>query len=186
MNDRSQSRLLEGQTAALLAGARRALAGGLGTDEGARVLREIGLETGEDFHTLFEGWLAAAPDGARRVSDLSPEDFWDRLSAFFATLGWGGLSQEQLHPGLLALDGEDWLESADRHEPQPACHFTTGLIAGMLHRVAGGDVAVMEVECRSAGDARCRFLVGSDLALESVFDSLESGASLSVAVANLG
>jgi hypothetical protein len=52
---------------------------------------------------------------------------------------------------------------------QPSCHFTTGVLANILGRAADGEVAVLEVECRSRGDQRCRFLFGGADAVYSVY-----------------
>jgi hypothetical protein len=41
--------------------------------------------------------------------------------------------------------------------------------------MAGETVAVMEVECRSKGDARCRFLAGSPDSLASLYDRMAQG-----------
>jgi len=43
-------------------------------------------------------------------------------------------------------------------------------------------VAVMEVECRSRGDARCRFLAGSPDTLSALYDRMAQGSSYSEAL----
>jgi hypothetical protein len=47
-------------------------------------------------------------------------------------------------------------------------------------------VAVLEVECRSAGDARCRFLIGSADVMGQVYDEMGRGAAYPAAVAEVG
>ena len=59
------------------------------------------------------------------------------------------------------------------------------MLANVLGQVAGSDVAVLEVECRSRGDARCRFLFGSPEALNGVYRRLVGGENLDAAVAQL-
>jgi len=45
----------------------------------------------------------------------------------------------------------------------------------MLGRLAGEYVAVMEIECRSRGDERCRFLAGSAETLQAVYEGVSDG-----------
>jgi hypothetical protein len=81
-----------------------------------------------------------------------------------------------LTDGVLAFDAEAWAESTS--EPTslaPSCHLTCGLLADLLGRVAGHVVAVMEVECRSRGDARCRFLAGAPETLGALYERLAAG-----------
>jgi len=76
----------------------------------------------------------------------------------------------------LAVDSEDWAESDPAATtPGPACHVTAGVLAGMLGRLAGEYVAVMEIECRSRGDERCRFLAGSAETLQAVYEGVSDG-----------
>ncbi len=49
--------------------------------------------------------------------------------------------------------------------------------ADLLTRVAGRDLAVMEVECRSRRDGQCRFLLGSPDTLGAVYEGLREGRS---------
>ena len=57
----------------------------------------------------------------------------------------------------------------------PSCHLTTGMFADLFGRVAGAPVAVLEVECRSTGAPRCRFLVGSPAVMEQIYDDMGRG-----------
>lgn len=66
--------------------------------------------------------------------------------------------------------------------PYPACHISTGMFADLFGRLAGAPVAVLEVECRSAGQERCRFLVGSPEVMNLVYDEMGRGASYEEAV----
>jgi hypothetical protein len=43
-------------------------------------------------------------------------------------------------------------------------------------------LAVMEVECRSTGAERCRFLLGSTEVIEHVYNAMNSGESYEAAV----
>jgi hypothetical protein len=57
------------------------------------------------------------------------------------------------------------------------CFFSAGLLADFLGRLAGEAVAVMEVECRSRNDGRCRFLSASPETLQRVYDEMTAGRS---------
>src|SRR3989454_1407749 len=54
------------------------------------------------------------------------------------------------------------------------CFFTAGMLADFLGRLSEETVAVMEVECRSRGDARCRFLSATPEVLEKVYKDRKS------------
>ena len=57
------------------------------------------------------------------------------------------------------------------------------MFADFFGRIADAPLAVMEVECRTAGDARCRFLMGSTEVLQQVYDGMAAGAGYDEAVA---
>lgn len=172
-----------GLPAAALPDLHRALASGRSAEEAAAVARQIGFATGPAVHRALGERLSFA--GTRSVDALAADEFWTRLSEFFSSGGWGRLAFERLHTGVGALLGEDWIEAEGRSEGQPACHITTGLLADLLSRVAGSDLAVMEVECRATGDGTCRFLVGSPEALSEVYARIRAGSDYTEALADL-
>jgi hypothetical protein len=55
------------------------------------------------------------------------------------------------------------------------CFFSTGMLADFLGRLSGEPVAVMEVECRSRSDARCRFLSATTETLQRVYEQMTQG-----------
>jgi predicted hydrocarbon binding protein len=169
---------------ASLAALRRELAAAVGGDAAARALQSAGGAAGDAFsralvHGLGSSPAAADPESAARemIAALDQATFWRRFGELFVSRGWGHLTMAQLHPGVGALDSTDWVE-ADAGASRPSCFFTTGLLANLLGRVADDDVAVLEVECRSRGDARCRFLFGSPVALEDVYRQMSAGQEL--------
>src|SRR5690606_24001752 len=121
------------------------------------------------------------------LAALDQATFWRRFSELFANRGWGHLGMVPVHPGVGALDSTDWVEvDSDGTAARPTCFFTTGLLANLLGRVAGEDVAVLEVECRSRGDARCRFLFGGPASLDAVFEGVCAGEPVADTLARLG
>ncbi|MBV9773633.1 MAG: hypothetical protein JO040_06765 [Gemmatimonadetes bacterium] len=164
----------------------RALAHGRSPMDAATLLRQMGYETGEAFHAALEEWLAGrGPAGSS--DSLGADEFWDAFAGFWAENGWGTVRHVQLHPGIGALDCTDWIEAQAAAEAgQSGCHLTTGIFADLLGRIAGGDVAVMEVECASAGGERCRFLFGGTEALGGVYTGMTEGLSYDQALAHLG
>jgi predicted hydrocarbon binding protein len=169
---------------ASLAALRRYLVAELGADVGVSALRQAGHAAGDALYSVLVG----GGDGAseERVESLQERTFWRRLADLFAARGWGRLQHEDLHPGIGALDTHDWMEAdPEAGVARPGCHFTTGLLANLLGRAAGEEVGVIEVECRSRGDLRCRFLFGGRDALDAVYEDLRSGGTLEESLAQL-
>jgi predicted hydrocarbon binding protein len=150
--------------------------------QAAGVLQEAGFAGGEELYGAFSDWLART----RRVDmpgDLAEEFLSEVLQEFFVEQGWGELSATALGPAVLALDSSDWAEALDERQGEfPSCHLSCGLLADFLGRISRGLVAVMEVECRSRGDARCRFLAGSPETLGIVYDSMAQGTGYAEAL----
>jgi hypothetical protein len=57
----------------------------------------------------------------------------------------------------------------------PGCYLSSGMFADFFGRLAGAPLAVMEVECRSMGSERCRFLLGSSETMQHVYDGMTQG-----------
>lgn len=162
-----------------LAALRSALAEVVGTEAAAHALRQAGYAAGGALHDILAGDTSAS-------GGLPAERFWARVARLFASRGWGHLRHSEVHEGVGALDATDWVEArTDAAAAQPSCHFSTGVIASLLGRAADADVAVLEVECRSRGDARCRFLFGGEPALQAVYQRLADGAAPEAALTQL-
>ncbi len=161
---------------------RRALEQQVGVGAAAQALREAGHAAGDALYPL----LAVAGEVETAPGDLPEAAFWRRVADLFAARGWGRLEFQAVHAGLGALDASDWVEADPAMgRLHPSCHFTTGLLANLLGRAAGDAVGVLEVECRSRGDLRCRFLFGGRDALESVHEALGRGEGLEATLAQL-
>lgn len=145
--------------------------------QAASYLQEAGFAGGEELYAEFAEWLAAAR-GVERPADLDTQFLSAVLSEFFAGLGWGHLTARTLGESVLALDSGEWAEATDEGRGEfPSCHLTCGLLADFWGRLSDGLVAVMEVECRSRGDARCRFLAGAPETLSALYDRMAQGSS---------
>ena len=143
---------------------------------GAQVLQEAGYAAGDSTYAVFAKWLpgVAAVDDPR---DLAAPRLADVLSRFFSSLGWGNLAVEPLAEAAFAIDSSDWAEAQPEAQLQsPGCYFTSGLLADVMTRIGDAPLAVMEVECRSRGDARCRWLVGSPDTLTALYQHMAQGA----------
>jgi predicted hydrocarbon binding protein len=154
--------------------------------QAASYLQEAGFAGGEGLYAAFSAWLTGAY-GVDRPADLDSRYLGEALSAFFAELGWGSVSVTPVGASALALDSPDWAEAqAESKGEYPSCHLTCGLLADFLGRISEGLVAVMEVECRSRGDARCRFLAGSPDTLGTLYDRMAQGMSYDAALGATG
>jgi predicted hydrocarbon binding protein len=144
--------------------------------QAAQPLLEAGFSCGGDMYRAFGEWLERQ-FGVADPADLDAEVLGELLSGFFVELGWGEVTVTRLGSSALAIDAPAWAESSQTGGAQyPSCHLTTGLFSAFLERLAEGEVAVMEVECRTRGDARCRFLAGAPETLQAVFDAVSAGA----------
>lgn len=182
---------------------RRSLEASVGPDTAASALQRAGHEAGDAiFEALRDAVLrdalrgeeilpnVVAPEDApptNALAALDESEFWKRLSALFAERGWGELLFSEVHAGIGALESSDWAEADPSAAAlRPSCHFTTGLLANLLGRVAESEVGVLEVECRSRGDLHCRFLFGGRSALEHLYTGIRAGAEVAEAIGRLG
>jgi predicted hydrocarbon binding protein len=142
--------------------------------QAATYLQEAGFAGGEELYTAFTGWLARTR-GVEQPAELDFQYFGEVLAEFFAEQGWGRLTATPLGP-VLALDSIEWAEASDERRGEfPSCHLSCGLLADFLGRISQDLVAVMEVECRTRGEPRCRFLAGSPETLGILYDRMAEG-----------
>ena len=139
-------------------------------------------------HAGYEAGAAAAASFAvgGEVTNMGQSAFWARLSQFFSRRGWGTLQQSAGHAGIALLSSPDWAEaSPDAGDFEASCCFSTGFLSGLLSELAGGPVAVLEVDCRARGDEQCRFAFGSEVAIHDLYGRLLDGTNLDGALAAL-
>lgn len=147
----------------------------------AGLLQEAGFAGGPALYEAFGRWLTAhrlpAPEA------LAAADFSARASEFFHDIGWGSIDMGELS-SVATIDSSDWAEGDPAHPLDfPGCYYSAGAFADFFGRVAGEPVAVMEVECRSMGSERCRFLVGATDTMQRVYDAMGEGVAYDQAVA---
>lgn len=165
---------------AALASLRDAIARESGPLASVQALQTAGYETGE---RLFER-LADRLDES--VGDALLDDFWSTVADFFRDRGWGSLSFERPHDGVGVLRSEDWIEAdGPTTERQASCSFSSGLLSGLLSRVAGDAVAVLQIGCRGRGDDHCAFAFGSEATMHELYGALLDEGDVDDALARL-
>ncbi len=144
-------------------------------------LQEAGYAGGGALFEAFRSWLAVR--GATEPETLSLVDFQEHAADFFRECGWGSLVVGELHETVATLDSPDWGESSPGAGlAHPGCHLSSGMFADFFGRLSAAPLAVMEVECRSAGGDRCRFLLGSTDVIQAVYDGMSAGTAYDEAV----
>ena len=138
------------------------------------ILQEVGFAAGEGVYQTFCAWLPGQA-GVAGPEQLDAAQMSEVLSAFFLSTGWGTVSLAPLGNAALALDTGDWAEAEPGSAETPMCFFSAGMLSDFLGRLSGEPVAVMEVECRSRNDARCRFLSASPDTLNTVYEQMTQG-----------
>lgn len=152
-----------------------------GDAQAAVTLQEAGYAGGATLFESFKAWLAERTQVA--VEELDVDSFQHLASEFFGEHGWGTLHVGSIDDVVATLDSPDWGEcDLNLGANQPSCHLTTGMFADLFGRLAGASVAVLEVECRSAGQDRCRFLVGSPEVMDAVYEEMGRGTDYEAAI----
>ncbi len=166
----------------------RALRAALVRDLGdgfAAVLQEAGYAGGESVFGAFREWCAG--NGLGAPESLALGAFQDAATRFFADAGWGTVTLAPLGDKAVAFDCENWSEADPTAAmPYPSCYYSAGILADFFGRVADGQLGCMEVECRSSGGTRCRFLLGSPEVLGHVYQRLTEGVGYEAALAEIG
>lgn len=165
----------------------RALRAALVRDMGdgfAAVLQEAGYAGGAPVFEAFREWCATKGLGA--PESLALGRFQQAAAEFFAEAGWGTAAISPIGDTAVAFDSADWSEGdVAATMPYPSCYYSAGMLADFFGRVADGQLGSMEVECRSNGAARCRFLLGSPEVLGHVYKRLTEGVAYDAALREL-
>jgi len=149
----------------------------------ATYLQEAGYAGGDAVHASFREWLSARGINA---DGMGFAEFQGLAAEFFGDTGWGTLAIGSLDDVVITLDTMDWAEA----DPAlnigfPACYYSMGLLADFFGRLAEAPLACYEVECRSNGAARCRFLLGSAEVIGQVYQRMTEGVDYLTAVREL-
>lgn len=153
-------------------------------DNFAGVLQEAGMAGGDAVFAAFRDWCGA--NGLGAPDSLAYSQFQQAAARFFADTGWGAVTMESLGDAAVAFDSADWGEADPAAAmPYPSCYYTVGMLADLFGRVADGEIGCLEVECRSAGAARCRFLLASPDVIAHVYHRLTEGVSYADALKEL-
>lgn len=147
----------------------------------AASLYEAGYAGGGALHDAFVRWCRVKKLPV--AENMAAAEFAKHASAFFTELGMGALDVGTLHDTAVTLDSTNWAEAEPSSGMQfPGCYLTAGMLTEFLGRVAGSAVSVLEVECRSMGATRCRFVVGSAETIQQLYGALAQGASIETAL----
>ncbi|HEX6534993.1 MAG TPA: 4-vinyl reductase [Gemmatimonadaceae bacterium] len=147
----------------------------------ASYLQEAGYAGGSAVFEGFRDWLRER--GSGEPEDLEVTTFQHLASEYFRDAGWGTIRVGDLHDAVATVDTEDWGEADPAEQlDHPACHFTTGMFADFFGRMSDVPLAVLEVECRSSGSSRCRFLLGNGEVMRYVYERMERGEGYEEAV----
>jgi len=163
---------------------RAALVRDLGTGFAA-VLQEAGYAGGEPVFAAFREWCEQNGKGAPET--LAITTFQASAARFFAEAGWGSATLDPIGDAVVAFDSPDWSEAdPSAAMPYPSCYYTAGMLADFFGRVADGQLGCMEVECRSAGASRCRFMLGSPEVLGHLYQRISEGVGYEAALTEIG
>jgi predicted hydrocarbon binding protein len=150
----------------------------------AACLQEAGYAGGETLLASFEEWARDRGEGS--AGDMELETFQALASEYFQDTGWGTLELGSLGSSIASLDSRDWAEADPGSGLEHAsCYITSGMFASFFAAMAESPLTVLEVECRSSGSERCRFLLGTEEALGSIYQQMTEGVGYEEAAASL-
>jgi predicted hydrocarbon binding protein len=148
----------------------------------AASLQEAGYAGGQRLYDAFADWLAKR--GFSEPESLPAMEFGAQAGEFLRTIGWGAIEIGSLGD-VATIDAADWAESDAAHPLDfPGCYYSAGMFADLFARLSGESVAAMEVECRSMGAPRCRWLVGTGETMQHVYDQMGQGVAYDDALAS--
>ena len=150
-------------------------------DQAVTILQETGYAAGSDVYWAFCAWLPGAT-GVGKPEDIGASELSSVLSRFFRQAGWGNVAVASIGGGTLAIDSDDWAEAEPGSAEVPMCFLSAGMLADFFGRLSGEPVGVMEVECRSRNDGRCRFLTALPDRIQQIYEEIAQGKTYEEAV----
>jgi predicted hydrocarbon binding protein len=103
---------------------------------------------------------------AKEIAELTKHEEETLLRDIFDFLKAHGIGSFEYksssfpHGGEIAIKVVHGIEASASNMPAPRCHFTRGLLSGIISYVMGNYIPVQEVKCVGKGDRYCLF-VGS-------------------------
>jgi len=153
---------------------------------------EVGtLPTVRALHSAgYHAGLAAAETvqelAGGKAFEATKTDFFVGIRDYFVKRGWGTLTHSVVHEAVGVLSSPDWAEVAEGEiDPDASCCFSTGFLSGLFSQLAGGLIAVLEIECRARGGSSCDFAFGSEGAIHELYGQLLEGVDLDGALTAL-
>jgi hypothetical protein len=150
--------------------------------DAAEWLRTAGADTGATLLASFTERLARRT-GLEEPGQLDAHWLGPLLSEHLAEAGWGSAALVELGDEAILLDASEWGESIAGNADAPCCHFSVGALSAFFTGLAGTPVQAVEVECRGAGAAGCRFVIGSEELLAVLRDLVAAGGDWRAAIA---
>jgi len=98
----------------------------------------------------------------KKMLEASPREYLKIMAKFYTALGWGRVTDADFD----TRSRRGYVEIEDNFEVEaygtwgePVCHYTRGVIAGVVTEIVGGHFLVTETHCRAKGDSRCKFII---------------------------
>ena len=155
-------------------------------EEEAGTLPTVRALHGAGYHAGLAAAAAVHHQAGGDAFALTQGGFWSHLTNYFGSRGWGTLTHRAVHDAVGVLSSTDWAEAVEGAvDPDASCCFSTGFLSGLLSQLAGGPVAVLEIECRTRSGTSCDFAFGSEGAIHELYGQLLEGVDLDGALAAL-
>jgi predicted hydrocarbon binding protein len=150
----------------------------------AAYLQEAGYAGGNGLYQAFVSW--SLERGHPLPETMRAPEFEQRAAEFFRELGWGNVTVGTLQDSVVTVDSANWAEADPASAMQfPGCYLSAGMLADFFGRLAGNQLVAMEVECRSMGAERCRFLLGSGETMQHVYEAMTRGVGYEDSIAQM-
>ncbi|HLW65738.1 MAG TPA: V4R domain-containing protein [Gemmataceae bacterium] len=106
----------------------------------------------------------------------------------FRAKGWGDwrCNLEQIGSGLILVDVFDSIVAAALGQTgKCSCHLYAGIFAALFSRIAGRELACVELQCASAGAKHCQFLIAVSKRVDAATIWRERGANAATILKDL-
>lgn len=148
------------------------------------ILQEAGYASGPALYQAFVNWCGKHGYGV--PEEVAAANFTQLATLYFNELGWGAVTVSTISDSAFTVDCAEWAESDPASGMQfPGCYLSSGMLADFFGRIAGAQLASMEVECRSMGHAHCRFILGSAETIQHMYDAMTQGIGYEDALAQM-